>query len=135
MALTDNDLRPLSCGLAGCCRSAHQGLGFPASEVSGRTRRKPRPFLPPELVRLIDLILRTWEREERLQAMCGRNLSATLGAASIADGLKDVRFLLAAGADAGAKRGEALKLACLRGHLRVAEALLDAGGTLLSLVS
>jgi len=49
-------------------------------------------------------------------------------------GLKDVRFLLAAGADAGAEN-VLVHVAFIRGQLRVAEALLDAGGTLLSLVS
>jgi len=40
------------------------------------------------------------------------------------------RFLLAAGADAGSQNGYALYDACRDGHLQVAEALLDAGGTL-----
>jgi ankyrin repeat protein len=43
-----------------------------------------------------------------------------------------VRFLLAAGADAGAVAGSALYEACIGGHVLVAEALLDAGGTLTS---
>ena len=54
----------------------------------------------------------------------------TLRYAAGAGGLRDVRFLLAAGADAGASYGSALRDACIGGHLQVAEALLDAGGTL-----
>ena len=44
--------------------------------------------------------------------------------------LLDVRFLLAAGVDAGAFDGWVLYGACTGGHLQVAKALLDAGGTL-----
>jgi len=59
----------------------------------------------------------------------------TLRLTALQGGLKDVRFLLAAGADAGAENVLVLHVAFIRGQLRVAEALLDAGGTLLSLVS
>jgi hypothetical protein len=46
-----NDLQ-LSCGLRGSCKSARQGLGFPASEPDAPGT--PRPYLPPDIVRLID---------------------------------------------------------------------------------
>jgi len=124
------DARQLSCGLRGSCKSARQGLGFPASEVSGRTRRKPRPFLPPEIVRLIDAIMRAAERAEMLRAMNGGDLGKTMWDAALAGGLLDARFLLLSGADAGARHGWALYAACNGGHLQVTEALLDAGGTL-----
>ena len=62
--------------------------------------------------------------------MNGGNLGRTLRNAARAGGLRDTRFLLAAGADAGAFYGNALYSACKGGHLQVAEALLDAGGTL-----
>jgi len=81
-------------------------------------------------VRLIDEPLRAAERVEILRAMRGGNLCRTLWDAAEAGGLLDVRFLLAAGADAGAENGYALYYACSRGHLPVAEALLDAGDTL-----
>jgi len=123
------EARQLSCGLRGCCKSARQGLGFPASEPDAIGT--PRPYLPPELVLLIDAIMRAAERAEMLLAMNGGNLGSTLwDAAAREGGLLEVRFLLAAGADAGAEHGDALNGACRGGHLQVAEALLDAGGTL-----
>jgi len=81
-------------------------------------------------VRLIDAIMQTTERAQILHAMHRGDLGRTLYDAARAGGLLDVRFLLAAGADAGAIEGHALYQACLVGHLQVAEALLDAGGTL-----
>ena len=118
----------LSCGLRGCCKSARQGLGFPASEPDAIGT--PRPYLPPDIVRLIDEPLRAAERAEILRAMNEGDLGKTLRDAADAGGLLDTRFLLAAGADAGAADGDALYEACEGGHLQVAEALLDAGGTL-----
>jgi len=91
---------------------------------------QPRPYLPPDIVRLIDGPLRAAERAEILRAMNGRDINRTLCDAALAGGMLDVRFLLAAGADAGAGYGNALFLACFGGHLLVAEALLDASGTL-----
>ena len=117
-----------SCGLRGSCKSARQGLGFPASEPDAIGT--PRPYLPPELVRLVDEPLRALERAEILRTMNGGDLGRTLRNAARAGGLRDTRFLLAAGADAGVEDGWALYEACGGGHLRVAEALLDAGGTL-----
>jgi len=122
------DARQLSCGLRGSCKSSRRGLGFPASEPDAIGT--PRPYLPPELVRLIDEPLRAAERAEMLLAMNGGDLGMTLCDAARAGGLLDVRFLLAAGADAGAVYGDALYHACIGGHPLVAEALLDAGGTL-----
>jgi len=90
----------------------------------------PRPYLPPDIVRLIDEPLRAAERAEILRAMNGGDLGMTLCDAALARGLRDVLFLLAAGADAGTEDGWALYNACVGGHLLVAEALLDAGGTL-----
>jgi len=90
----------------------------------------PRPFLPPDVVRHIDSIARAIERTERLCSMNEGNLGVTLLHAAGSGGLQDVRFLLAAGADAGAERGYALYNACFGGHLQVAEALINAGGTL-----
>jgi len=81
-------------------------------------------------VRLIDELLRASERAEILRAMYEGDLGLTLYHAADAGGLLDTRFLLAAGADAGAEYGDALYNACIGGHLQVAEALLDAGGTL-----
>jgi len=81
-------------------------------------------------VQLIDAIARAWEREEILRAMNEGHLGVTLCDAADAGGMQDVCFLLAAGVDAGAERGRALSCACFGGHIRVAEALLNAGGTL-----
>ena len=121
----------LSCGLRGSCKSARQGLGFPASEPDAIGT--PRPYLPPDIVRLIDEPLRASERAEILRAMNEGDLGRALREAAEAGGLLDTRFLLAAGADAGAENGLALRCACYGrygGHLQVAEALHDAGGTL-----
>jgi len=107
---------------------APQGLGFPASQADAIGT--PRPYLPPDIVRLIDELLLASERAEILRAMNGHDLGRTLRDAALAGGLLDTRFLLAAGADAGVEDGWALYEACGGGHLRVAEALLDAGGTL-----
>jgi len=114
----------LSCGLRGSCKSARQDLGFPSSEPDAIGT--PRPYLPPDIVRLIDVILRTTERAEMLRTINGGYLGLTLGYAADAGGLRDVRFLLAADADAAAEYGRALYNACSGGHLRVAVALLDA---------
>jgi len=119
------DRRSLSGGLAGSCKSAHQGLGLPASEPDAQGT--PRPYLPPKILRLIDALARAMERAERLRAMHGGNLGRTLVEAAVAGGLLDVRFLLAADVDAGAEGGLVLIQACFRGHVRVAEALLDVG--------
>jgi len=119
---------PLGSGLAGSCKSARQGLGFPASEAGAPGT--PRPYLPPDILRLIDALARAKERAERLLAMNGGDLGMTLRDAARAGGVLDVRFLLAAGADAGAQDGWTLYYACRSGHLQLAEALLDAVGTL-----
>jgi len=87
----------LSCGLRGSCKSARYGLGFPAGATG---RRTPRPFLPPDLVRVIDTMLRRMEREEILLSMHEGNVDRTLIDAARANGLLDVRFLLSRGADA-----------------------------------
>jgi len=96
----------LSCGLRGCCKSARQGLGFPASKPDAIGT--PRPYLPPDILRLIDAIMRAAERAEILRAMNGGDLGMTLRDASRAGGLLDVRFLLAAGAKRGHCTGHVL---------------------------
>jgi ankyrin repeat protein len=117
---------PLSSGLAGCCKAARSGHGLPESE-EGAEEGTPRPRLFHELMRIIDAIARKIEREERLLAMNGGALNRTLAEAARAGGVKDVRFLLASGADATARDGEALWSACWQGHLAVAQALLESG--------
>ena len=121
----------LSCGLRGSCKSARQGLDFPASEPDAIGT--PRPCLPPDIVRLIDAIMRAAERAERaemLRAMSGDDLGLTLRDAADVGGLLDARCLLAAGADAGSVNGWALYNACLGDHIQVADVLLDSVGTL-----
>jgi ankyrin repeat protein len=101
------------------------GHGLLESEES--TDGTPRPRLFHELVRAIDAIARKMEREERLLAMNGGDLDETLREAARAGGVKDVRFLMASGADATADDGEVLWRARDNGHLAVAEALLESG--------
>lgn len=112
--------QPLGSGLAGACKSARLGLGLPAGKPHGT----PRPYLPPELVRLIDAIVRRLERERRLLAMHAGHLGLTLVAAARAGGARDVRFLLAAGADACLPA--ALRAAAAGGHMEALSALLAA---------
>ena len=116
--------QPLSCGLRGTCKSALQGMCFPASEADAEGT--PRPELPADIVRLIDATLRSGEREERLRAMHRGDLWETLHKAAGAGGLHDVRFLIAAGAYDGATDGLVVAAACRHGHRQVAEVLLDA---------
>ena len=61
-----DDRRSLSSGLAGCCKTARLGGGLPASE-GGSDGLAPRPWLPPDMLRLIDALARRLEREERLR--------------------------------------------------------------------
>jgi hypothetical protein len=76
MEVTEHEEPQLSCGLRGSCKSSRQGLGFPASEADALGT--PRPYLPPDIVRLIDAMLRAAERAEMLRAMNGGNLGVTL---------------------------------------------------------
>ena len=101
------------------------GHGLPESEEGAEGT--PRPRLFHELVRIIDAMARKMEREERLLAMNGGVLNETLGEAVRVGGVKDVRLLLAQGADATAENGIALRYACLHGYLAVAEALMESG--------
>jgi len=95
-----------------------------------RCARHAASILIFRLERLIDVIVRVVEREAWLRAMNGGNIGWTLRDAARAGGLLDVRFLLSAGADAGADDGWVLCYACRGGHIQVAVALLNAGGTL-----
>ena len=75
-----------------------------------------------------DLPARKAEREERLLAMNGGRVNATLFSICWEGGGKDARFLLAHGADANNRRGwSVIESAAHYGHLPVVEALLDAG--------
>jgi len=114
--------QPLSSGLAGACKSARLGLGLPSGPP--HAFGMPRPYLPPELVRLIDAYVRRLERELRLLALHAGHLGLTLVAAARAGGSRDVRFLLAAGADSCLPA--ALRAASAGGHLEVLRALLAA---------
>ena len=121
-----DERRPLSSGLAGCCKSARLGGGLPESQ-SDSGGLTPRPWLPPDMLRLVDVLARRLEREERLRAMYGGELCRTLISAARAGGLRDVRFLLAAGADANFRNGTPLNVAAGGGHVAVMAALLSAG--------
>jgi len=63
----------LSGGLAGSCKSARHGLGFPASNAGAVGT--PRPYLPPDIVQLIDALVRAMERETILRAMNVRGIT------------------------------------------------------------
>ena len=126
-------------GFSSACKQAREGGGLPGYEPSRSSRgRCLRPFLPPDIVRLIDALVRRLEHEDTLVAMNGGDLGTTLCQAATAGGLRDVRILLARGADVDATteyvngNGDELSWSALiwaadGGHLSVVTALLDAG--------
>jgi ankyrin repeat protein len=125
-------------GFSKACKQAREGGGLPAYEGRALRGRCLRPFLPPDLVRLIDALVRRLEHEDTLLRMNGGVLGRTLCEAAFAGGLLDVRFLLARGADLEAttvfvnrvgaeSRWTALTWAANAGHLAVCLSLLDAG--------
>ena len=125
-------------GFSGACKQAREGGGLPSYGGRVSRGRALRPFLPPDIVRLIDALVRRLEHEDTLLAMNGGNLGTTLCQAAHAGGLLDVRFLLARGADVESTtvfvdvdeetvRFSPLEWSAEAGHLLVATALLDAG--------
>ena len=125
-------------GFSKACKQAREGGGLPGYEGRVSRRRALRPFLPPDIVRLIDALVRRLEHEDTLLSMNGGVLGATLCQASAAGGLRDVRFLLARGTDvehmtAFVKEDgteglwTALDWSAHAGMLPVVTALLDAG--------
>ena len=127
-------------GFSSACKQAREGGGLPGCEVenSSGLALVARPFLPPDIVRLIDALVRRLEHEDTLLAMNHGWLGRTLCEAARAGGLRDVRFLLARGADVRTTtvhvRGDgavrpwtALLWSAHTGRARVAALLLDAG--------
>ena len=133
-------------GFSSACKQAREGGGLPGNEHKLRSvtadgfilTRPCRLWLPPEIVRLIDALVRRLEHEDTLLSMNGGVLGATLCQAAHAGGLLDVRFLLSRGADVEHrtvfKDGDgsevmwtALCWAADAGKLGVCETLLDAG--------
>jgi ankyrin repeat protein len=128
-------------GFSKACKQAREGGGLPGCEkglTADLCKRPRRPWLPPEIVRLIDALVRRLEHEDTLLSMNGGALGRTLCEAAAAGGLRDVRFLLARGADLEHgmvyldRDGEeldwtALMWAADAGHLAVCVCLLDAG--------
>ena len=113
----------MSPGFRGTCRQTRDGGGLPEG-----------PGIPAgithDLVLLIDLPARRLEREERLLAMHGGDVNATLDEVCCEGGGKDARFLLAHGADAYYRAvyvWPMLLRAAYNGHLAVVVALLNAG--------
>ena len=86
-------------GFSSACKQAREGGGLPGYEGRVSRSRALRPFLPPDIVRLIDKLVRRLEHEDRLLSMNGDVLGTTLCEAAKAGGLRDVRFLLARGAN------------------------------------
>jgi ankyrin repeat protein len=89
-------------GFSSACKQAREGGGLPAWEggttLNGRTLPR-RCWLPPEIVRFIDALVRRLEHEDALLLINGGALASTLCHAAGAGGCADVRFLLARGAD------------------------------------
>ena len=125
-------------GFSKACKQAREGGGLPGYEGRVSRGRCLRPFLPPDIVRLIDALVRRLEHEDTLLTMNGGILGTTLCEAAHAGGILDVRFLLARGADVehttvfvdedgGEAPWTALIWASHAGALAVCAALLDAG--------
>ena len=125
-------------GFSNACKQAREGGGLPGYAPPRSSRgRALRPFLPPDIIRLIDALVRRLEHEDRLLSMNGCVLGTTLCQAAAAGGLRDVRFLLARGADVEATTvfpnddveilWTALEWSSRAGHLEVVVALVDAG--------
>ena len=122
------DRRALGSRFQDTCRQTREGGGLPEGE-EGEEGGIPAG-ITHDLVLQFDLPARRMEREERLLAMHGGDVNATLRDICAEGGGKDARFLLAHGADANhAVEGEwpVLDRAARSGHVAVVEALLDAG--------
>ena len=132
-------------GFSSACKQAREGGGLPATAETRLltseglyTCHPRRRWLPPDIVRLIDSMVRRLEHEDTLLSMNGGDLGTTLCQAATAGGILDVRFLLKRGADVEARTvfvneiGEELTRtpllwAASTGKVEVARALLDAG--------
>ena len=134
-------------GFSKACKQAREGGGLPGYEggLTGKLLIRPRRlWLPPDIVRLIDSMVRRLEHEDTLLSMNEGVLGTTLCQAAMAGGILDVRFLLVRGADVEATTVHltedgtefpktALRWAAAAGMLEVARALLDAGARELDL--
>ena len=133
-------------GFSKACKQAREGGGLPGSQLVMREVLADgcvvcvprRRWLPPDIIRLIDALVRRLEHEDTLLSMNGGVLGTTLCEAAAAGGLRDVRFLLQRGADVEATtvfvnpagrqfNWTALVWAAHAGKLAVCVALLDAG--------
>ena len=130
----------LCVGFSSACKQAREGGGLPGYEGRVSRGRFLRPFLPPDLVRIIDALVRRLEHEDALLRMSGGDLGVTLCRAAHAGGLLDVRFLLARGADVEARTEfldehgipqllTSLSWSTSAGLLEVCIELLDAGAS------
>ena len=126
--------RPLCVGFSSATRVARFQLGNLEVSFYDEATKKMRVFvLSEETLRLVDLCLERWRREEheaQLLTMNGGQLSATLVEAARAGGLRDVTLLIRLGADvnfAVHNYSTALMVSSLGGHLAIVTTLLDAG--------
>ena len=129
--MADPDAR-FCVGFSSASKQAREGGGLPGYEGRVSRGRCLRAFLPPDVVRLIDALVRRLEHEDRLLTMHGGNLGVTLIEAAKAGGLRDVTFLVARGvdinyADEGGPPWTALVRASEHGQLAVVKFLLDSG--------
>jgi Ankyrin repeats (3 copies) len=137
----------LCVGFSSACKQAREGGGLPATPERPLfltsdglwARSAALPYLPPDLVHLIDSLVRRLEHEDVLLRMNGGVLGHTLCLASAAGGLLDVRFLLARGANTeflmtgpNGLQWSPLEWAARRGQCAAAELLLDSGARRLS---
>ena len=126
------DTRVLCVGFSSATRVARFQLGN--LEVTIETEEGPLTLTLPALwLRLVDLLLDRWRREDHEVALLERNdceLGLTLQQAARAGGLLDTKFLIARGTNVhhGYRGRNVLDSSVRSGNLAVVKVVLDAGG-------
>ena len=124
--------RPLCVGFSSATRVARFQLGNLEVSFKDATGKSCVFVLSEETLRLVDLNLERWRREEheaRLLTMNEGRLGVTLVQAAGGGGVRDTTFLLSHGADINYQHQYMTPFtsAARNGHLTVATVLLDAG--------
>ena len=129
------DTRKLCVGFSSATRVARFLLGnLEVSFEDAASGKVPSFVLTEEMLRIVDLLLERWRREEHeatLLTMHNGLRGATLVEAAGAGGLRDIKFLLARGVNLRFRFSEvgsnALEISAKNGHTAVVAELLVAG--------